>query len=358
MSSTDLRNLGLVVARARIALCFFVLLSIWVDPAIGGLFAIDRYMLTTLAIHLAYSGAIFLALRRFASTVLFQITTVLDIVFAAMLTFLTEGPTSPGLAMFLFAIIATGCWADFRQRVVVTVISAAFYLLVIEASGVTMSNPYVMRAVYLGIAGYLIDFFGSERDKIEKRLRELELESERHKIARSLHDGFMQALAATSLRLETCRDMLLCDQGNDALAEIKEIQTGVAVEYDEVRNYVRALTRARQDPDAKSPHRRDTVFRMETAFVASGPLLEHIVQIVLESVRNTQRHGQASAAEIKIQKAGEVIRIDFDDNGVGFKESDTPPWTIASRVAEFGGRLAIKADVPAGAHLEIELPAS
>jgi signal transduction histidine kinase len=239
MRSTDLRNLGLVIARARIALCFFVLVSIWVDPTTGGLLNIDRYMLTTLAIHLAYGGAAYVAFRNCASTVLFQITTVLDIVFASALAFFTEGPTSPGIAMFLFAIIATGCWATFRRRVVVTAVSVALYLLVIEASGVTISNPYVMRAVYLGIAGYLIDFFGRERDEIEGRLHELELESERHKIARSLHDGFMQALAATSLRLETCRDMLLCDQGKDAITEIGEIQTGVALEYDEVRNYVR-----------------------------------------------------------------------------------------------------------------------
>src|SRR5262245_22973388 len=125
MRSTDLRNLGLVIARARIALCFFVLLSIWVDPTTGGLFDIDRYMLTTLAIHLAYGGAAYFAFGKFASRVLFQITTVLDIVFASVLAFLTEGPTSPAIAMFLFAIIATGGWADFRGRVVVTLVSVA-----------------------------------------------------------------------------------------------------------------------------------------------------------------------------------------------------------------------------------------
>jgi signal transduction histidine kinase len=359
MNPAESRNLGLIIARARIALCVFVLLSVWVDPTTGGLFGIDAYMLTTLAVNLVYGIATYFAFARFPSTrtTLLRLTTALDVLFASVLTFFTEGPTSPGFSMFLFAIIATGCWANLRSRVVVTIGSVALYLLVIEVSGVNMSNPYLMRAVYLGIAGYLIDFFGRERDKIEKRLHELEMETERQKIARSLHDGFMQALAGISLRLETCRDMLLCDEGKDAFTEITEIQTGVALEYEEIRNYVRKLSRATEHPSASSSHTGNTLFRVETAFVARGPVVEHIVQIVLEGVRNTQQHGQARSAEIKIQKSGGVIRIDINDDGVGFRDSVTPPWTIASRVAEFGGRLVIKPGNSAGAHLEIELPA-
>ena len=43
---------------------------------------------------------------------------------------------------------------------------------------------------------------------LESRIRELESASQRERIARSLHDGYMQALAGVNLRLETCRELL------------------------------------------------------------------------------------------------------------------------------------------------------
>jgi len=353
----DLQTQGSVIARARILVCLLVLLSIYVDPSTGGFFGIGPYMLATLAAHLAYGVVAYLFVRREAVSPLFlEVTAAIDVVFAAILAFFTEGPTSPAFAMFLFAIIATGSWAEFRLRIVVTAVSAMLYLLALFFSEVTISNQLLMRAVYLGIAGYLIDFFGRERDQFEERLRELESEAERLTIARSLHDGFLQALAGISLRLETCRDMLASDQTSDALVEITEMQTGVALEFDEVRNYVRALGNADRGRPAPSIPDISTEFRVETAFVARGPMVEHIIQILLEGVRNTQRHARAHFAEIRVEEVGENIRIAIDDDGVGFADFNASPWTIASRVAQFGGRLAIRPGAPAGAHLEIELP--
>jgi signal transduction histidine kinase len=56
-----------------------------------------------------------------------------------------------------------------------------------------------------------------------------------------------------------------------------------------------------------------------------------------------------------VQQFSEAINILLDDDGIGFEEPVTPPWTIASRVAEFGGRLVVNSEA-AGAHLEISLP--
>ena len=349
---------GSIIARARILVCLLVLLSIYIDPSTGGLFGIGSYMLATLAAHLTYGVFAYLLVRRGTVTRPFlEVTAAIDVIFAAVLAFFTEGPTSPAFAMFLFAIIATGSWAEFRLRIIVTAISVLLYLLALFFSEVAISNQLLMRAVYLGIAGYLIDFFGRERDEFEERLRELEAEAERQTIARSLHDGFLQALAAISLRLETCRDMLKSDQSSDALEEITEMQLGVALEYDEVRSYVRALTHAEQRCVESGVAELGTEFRVETAFVARGPVVEHIVQILLEGIRNTQRHAHARFAEIRVEEVGENIRIAINDDGVGFADFNASPWTIASRVAQFGGRLAIRPGTAAGAHLEIELPA-
>jgi signal transduction histidine kinase len=149
--------------------------------------------------------------------------------------------------------------------------------------------------------------------------------------------------------------MLISDQPAEALAEIKEIQVAVAREYDDVREYVRTLASTDRQITGQTFAKLNTQFRVHASFTAAGPLVEHIIQIILEAIRNTQRHGHADSAAIDVGQAGSHIRITIDDDGVGFGDSAKPPWTISSRVAEFGGQLAIRSNAP-GAHLEIAIP--
>jgi two-component system, NarL family, sensor histidine kinase DesK len=228
------------------------------------------------------------------------------------------------------------------------------YALAVEVSD-RLLTVYLMRPVYLAIAGYLIGFFGQQRAHFERRLRQLEAQAEREAIARSLHDGYLQALAGMSLRLESCRDMLSSKELEAALAEIKEIQLGVCREYDEVREYLRSLAWA--DESATGLERMDfnARFHVQAAFTAPGEVVEHIMQIALEGIRNTRRHGHAHSGSINVEQLTGTINIKIDDDGLGFGDAVRAPWTIASRVAELGGHLAVKS-AAVGAHLEIWLP--
>jgi signal transduction histidine kinase len=166
-----------------------------------------------------------------------KISVGLDLIFATVIAFLTEGRTSPSFIFFVFAIVAVGFRTGFRDTLLITLCCITLYALVVEISD-GLLTVYLMRPVYLAIAGYLIGFFGQQRAHFEQQLRQLETQAERETIARSLHDGYLQALAAVNLRLEGCRDMLIGNELEPALAEIKEIQPGVAREYDEVRECV------------------------------------------------------------------------------------------------------------------------
>jgi signal transduction histidine kinase len=351
----DFRILDVRVAQARVVLSLLAWLSLYVDPSLGGLFHLDTWLLVTLVCHFLYSTVTYLALaNRLGADRVGRVSVSLDLVFATVIALLTEGRTSPSFIFFVFAIVAVGFRTGFRDTLLVTISCVFLYAVVVEISD-GMLSIYSMRAVYLAIVGCLIGFFGQQRVDFERRLRELETEAEREAIARSLHDGYLQALAGVSLRLESCRDMLLSHESAAALEEIKEIQLVVSREYDEVREYVRSLSSTQKGPAGTTHTNLNTYFDVQATFSASGEVVEHIMQIVLEGIRNTRRHGNARAGSIKVHQSPQTIQITIDDDGVGFAEPLSRPWTIASRVAEFDGRLMVNSQA-AGAHLEISLP--
>jgi len=357
MEAAVFTDLDMGIARVRILLSLAVLLSMYVDPTIGGLFHLGTRQLATLILYLVYAiGAYSAVWLDLVPRRLLWISSGLDLLVASLLTLCAEGPTSPSFAVFLFAIIAAGSWARLRTILTVTLLSASAYLLAIILSTHGLTNAYLMRAVYLGIAGYLITFLGQLRDRFEARLHELETIAERQNIARSLHDGYIQALGGIALRLESCRDMLRSNEATEAITELSELQNEVSREYDEVRAYVRSLVGADASVPANTFAGPNTRFRIQAAFSASGLVVEHVLQIMLEGMRNTRRHGQARFATIEVHEIADAVRVVVEDDGVGFGEPKALPWTIASRVSEFGGRLKIGEDKGVGARLEIEMP--
>jgi signal transduction histidine kinase len=356
MITSDFSNLDLNISRARILLSLVVSLSLYVDPMTGGVLHLEPYLMFTMAIHFAYSLAVFyLASHHMLVGIRETLTAALDILFATVLAFLTEGTTSPAYVLFVFAIAATGCRASFRETVIVTSCCVLAYLFAIVMSEIPTA-PHVMRAVYLAIVGYVICFFAQRRIEFDVHLRELESIAERHEIARSLHDGYVQALAGINLRLESCREIVMNENPIDAFTELTELQASVAREYDEVRAFVRSLARVDSSIKSFAPAEAPTNFHLEARVTAHGPVLEQMLQIMLEGIRNTSRHGRARSASITAQDAGEILRITIDDDGIGFGAHESTPWTIASRVKEFGGHLKLNSHLTSGAHLEIEMP--
>jgi signal transduction histidine kinase len=351
----DFDELDAKVAQTRVMLSLVALLSLYVDPSLGGLFHLETWLFAILLCHLLYSALTYLALAyQFGTSPVRKISVGLDLIFATIIAFLTEGRTSPSFIFFVFALVAVGFRTGFRDTLLITLCCVTLYALAVEVSN-RLLTVYLMRPVYLAIAGYLIGFFGQQRAQFERRLRQLETQAEREAIARSLHDGYLQALAGMSLRLESCRDMVSSKELEAALAEIKEIQLGVSREYDEVREYVRSLAWTNESATGLEHMDSNARFHVQAAFTAPGEVVEHIMQIALEGIRNTRRHGHAHSGSINVEQLTGSINIKIDDDGIGFGDAVKAPWTIASRVAELGGHLAVTS-AAAGAHLEICLP--
>ncbi len=360
MKAPGIGDLDLAIARARIVFSLVALFSIYVDPTTaGGFLQLDPLVLVTLLLHLTYSITTWLALSRFnAGQRMLTASVALDLTFATALAFMTEGKTSPAYIFFIFAIIAGGYRFEIWASLGVTALSVALYLIVIALSPHGLSSVYMMRAVYLAIVGYLIEFFGEQRARFESRLRELENAAQRQLIALELHDGYVQALAGINLRLEVCRQLLGSERPHDALAQITELQTGVTREYDEVRDYIRTLAGTEQKGSRdNSIASADTRFQVRAEFTGSAMIVEHVMHIMLEGMRNAWRHGNPHSVKAGAALTGNSILITIDDDGAGFGETKEAPWAIALRVAEVGGRVKLNG-AHAGAHLEIEIPAT
>jgi signal transduction histidine kinase len=358
MKTVHRNDLDLNIALARAVLSLLALAAWYIDPAYGGWFFIDKTSLIILSLHLAYSLATFMLIDRgIAASRLPGICAILDIAFAAAITVVTEGPTSPAWLFFVFAIIVVDCRTSFRAVMRVTAFSALMYFVLLATFLPGPRNEYLMRSAYLAIIGYLIGFIGAQRARFEARVRDLEKAAERHAIARALHDGYVQVLAGVNLRLETCRGLMKTGHPDEALARIIDVQKGLAREYDAVRAYIRSLAEVEQIPESEDRgFAVETRFEVTANFAGRAPILEQVLEIVLEGVRNSWRHSRAACAAINVSAADHLVRIAMDDDGVGFPSHEDPPWSIASRVAEYGGRLKIGGGDRHGAHLEIEIP--
>jgi signal transduction histidine kinase len=354
------------IARCRVLLSAVAIVAVYVDPTHptltrwlplrGGPFTIDPYTLAVMTLHLGYSVGLYVVIARHAGRAerLVRIATCGDVFFGALIALVTEGATSPFYAFFAFAVLTVGLRAGLGSTLLVTAVSAVLYLSLIAISAPHSSNLYIMRPVYLAITGYLVGYLGQQRLNLERQVRELERTAQRERIARSLHDGYAQALAGVNLRLETCRKMLRLRRTDDALQELTDLQASVNREHDELRAYIRSLVDLDVSPPvAGGPDA--TRFDVRADFCGSTRRIEHVLQIMLEGARNVGRHARATRARIRVDSLADKIRITVEDDGVGFPAGAPVPWSIASRAAELNGDVQLVRRAARGTHLVVEV---
>jgi len=356
------------IARCRVFLSLIAILALYVDPTepalthwlplTGGLFTVNKYWATVLTAHLVYSITLYgLVSRRTPSRRLTTIATCGDVLFALAIAVVTEGTTSPFYAFFTFAVLAAGLRAGLQAALIVTALSVLLYMLLIVSSAPGDEAYYIiMRAAYIAITGYLVGYLGQERLNQESKIRQLEVYAQREQIARSLHDGYAQALAGVNLRVETCRELLRRGQTDDAMTELTELQTGVNREHDGLREYIRSLVEIDGGRASIGSHDDGTELAVHARFRTSAARVEHILLIMLEATRNIRRHAGARSAAIGVQAVPRRLLVTIDDDGVGFPEPPTLPWSIVSRAAECGGTVNLRGDSRPGAHLVVDLP--
>jgi signal transduction histidine kinase len=217
-------------------------------------------------------------------------------------------------------------------------------------------------------------------DKLLLRVKaeDLAVAEERARIARDVHDGFVQSLASLDVGLEVCRKLQTKDPEGLAV-ELEAVQRNVKQGYRDARRYLEQLREhSALGPDVDTAvgemvrdfrGRGETVVELHTD--AEGIPARHgvgreLVQIVREGLSNIARHADAGSALVSVEAGPSAFRLTIKDNGRGFPAAGAAgngelpiseaPWSIRERVEALGGTLKLRSEAGGGSEIEITLP--
>jgi signal transduction histidine kinase len=214
--------------------------------------------------------------------------------------------------------------------------------------------------------------------RLQEAAEELAVAEERARIARDVHDGFVQSLASIDVGIEVCRR--LNDKDPERLApELADLQRTVKQGYRDARRYLDRLRQGTpQGPDVDTAVReviqefreRGDVY-VDLDAQARGVPARHgigfeLLQIVREGLTNIHRHAAARHAAIRVSAREDDFLIVIRDDGRGFPSApfqgddelpvSTAPWSIRERVQSLGGSLRLRSRAGGGSEIHITLP--
>ncbi len=198
--------------------------------------------------------------------------------------------------------------------------------------------------------------------------RELQLTSERERIARDLHDTIIQELFATGMSLQAIvarvdddlagkRLMQAIDALDDSIRRIRTVIFGLSAHSAWGRGLRGEILKVAKD-EANALGFEPAVSFSGTVDALEEPYASNIVGMVREAISNTARHARASAASIEVTVDDELLVV-VADNGRGFPDSvmeGNGLTNLRKRAEELGGTLAIEHREGEGTVVELRSP--
>ncbi|WP_067537024.1 GAF domain-containing sensor histidine kinase [Nocardia crassostreae] len=202
----------------------------------------------------------------------------------------------------------------------------------------------------------------------QQRMRELDVLTDRDRIARDLHDHVIQRLFAAGLNL----------QGTEARARTPGVRQRISEVINDLQDVVREIrtsifdlhggngqsTRLRQRLEQVIKQHTRSI-EMRTSLRVSGPLsvvdaelADHAEAVVREAVSNAVRHSGAETLTVTVEVADDLTIVVSDD-GCGIPDSITPSGlnNLAHRAEQAGGEFAVLSGADGtGARLRWSVP--
>lgn len=213
----------------------------------------------------------------------------------------------------------------------------------------------------------------SLRRSTTRRLVEAQ-ERERSMVAADIHDGVLQQLGATAIRLELAqsrveqRDFdtasaIIADGANEirfCARELRSLLMELRPQVLDDNGLNAALTEMGRHVDDV-----DVTVTSEVPDDLGSEFSITIFRIVQEALTNIQKHAQASHATVDVKLSGDSIEIDIGDDGIGYEGAVTGPSAEGShlgllgmreRARMFGGSFSIEGASGGGTEIHATLP--
>ncbi|MFI1918538.1 GAF domain-containing sensor histidine kinase [Nocardia sp. NPDC020380] len=186
----------------------------------------------------------------------------------------------------------------------------------------------------------------------QRRMRELDILTDRDRIARDLHDHVIQRLFAVGLSLQgtvpRARVPEVRQRLSDAINDLQDVVEEIRTSIFDLHGGDGHSTRLRQRIE-KAVKQQTTGAEMRALMHITGPLsvvepglADHAEAVVREGVSNAVRHSGGDTVTVDIG-VGDDLTIVIADNGCGIPDGITPSGltNLARRAEQSGGRLAV-----------------
>ncbi|AYF76126.1 GAF domain-containing protein [Nocardia yunnanensis] len=186
----------------------------------------------------------------------------------------------------------------------------------------------------------------------QRRMRELDILTDRDRIARDLHDHVIQRLFAIGLSLQgtvpRARLPEVQQRLSDAINDLQDVVEEIRTSIFDLHGGDGHSTRLRQRLE-RAIKQQTTATEIRALMHVTGPLsvvepalADHAEAVVREAVSNAVRHSGADTITIDIGVADDLTIV-VADNGCGIPDGITPSGltNLARRAEQSGGRLAV-----------------
>jgi len=228
--------------------------------------------------------------------------------------------------------------------------------------------------------GKLILFYDmSEEKEAQKQLQEqqqkLAMLKERELLARDLHDGIGQMLAAANLQAQLAIDLL--GKGDTALAgsclrslaevtqgakeSVREYLSGVKAGSSPEQSLLTGLRRYLKEYNHDYGIHTELVVPPELEQKRLGSTIEAQLQpVIQEALTNVRRHSGAVSARVIFALCDDEVRVTIEDNGLGFEPEKIREGfglrSMRGRAESVGGVIEVNSTPGKGTRVIVRMP--
>ncbi|MCZ4517935.1 GAF domain-containing protein [Rhodococcus ruber] len=185
-----------------------------------------------------------------------------------------------------------------------------------------------------------------------RRMHELEVLSDRDRIARDLHDHVIQRIFAAGLALQSTLQRTESEDIRQRLSrtidDLQDTVQDIRTTIFDLQSTSHSATRLRQRVNSavleltENVDIRAVVRMFGPLSVVDTKLADHAVAVVRETVSNVVHHAHCDTVTVTLS-VGDDMQIIVSDNGIGMPEDTTSSGlsNLAARAVECGGSMTI-----------------